>query len=278
MSDRSTSPLDGDALAMLEAFRAEQEIPAAIHERVWQRVEADLAPPPRLPWRRRGAVVAGMGLLAAAAVALWWVGGRSLPSSAESEDTASQAGYGQVEGTRSSVAVPRSPKAGAELERRPRGASAMPPAPLEDIEPPPAAETTEPSDADDTAAPAIEDAASRSTAAGGRAKPRRATRPDAPPPTPAPPAVTDDLAAENQLLAQARRALLDDRPEHALARLDEHQRRFAEGLLTQERQALRAVALCEAGRTTEGKPAARSFLREHPQAALAHRVRSACLD
>lgn len=276
MSDRSNSPLDGDALAMLEAFRAEQEIPAGVHERVWQRVEADLAPPPRLPWRRPGTVAVGMGLLAAAAVALWWVGGRSLPSSAEPEDTASQAGYGQVEGTRSSVAVPRSPTAGAELERRPRGASAMPPAPLEDIEPP-AAETTEPRDADDTTAPAIEDnTASPSTAAGGRPKPRRATRRDAPPPPP--PAVTDDLAAENQLLAQARRALLDDRPEHALARLDEHQRRFAQGLLTQERQALRAVALCEAGRTTEGKPAARSFLREHPQAALAHRVRSACLD
>jgi outer membrane protein assembly factor BamD (BamD/ComL family) len=86
------------------------------------------------------------------------------------------------------------------------------------------------------------------------------------------------LAEENRLFARARAALIDEQPEQALARLAEHARRFPEGVLSEERQALRAVALCEAGRDADGDAAAQAFLREHPQAALAQRVRSACLE
>ena len=88
----------------------------------------------------------------------------------------------------------------------------------------------------------------------------------------------DDLAEENRLLGRARRALIDEQPARALAQLDEHEQRFPRGVLTEERQALRAIALCEVGREVEGTAAARLFLREHPQAALSHRVRGACLE
>jgi outer membrane protein assembly factor BamD (BamD/ComL family) len=91
------------------------------------------------------------------------------------------------------------------------------------------------------------------------------------------PAPGSTLAEETRLLSRARTDLLEGQPEQALERLGEHARRFPAGLLAEERQALRAVALCEAGHDADGEAAARSFLREHPHAALAQRVRSACL-
>lgn len=269
MSEGHHTELDDDALAMLDAFRAQEQLPDDVHERVWDRVAADVANERRAVWLRRGAA---LGVLAAAAVALLWVGGRMLPTSVEREP-ASQAGYERSDERQPGVAETRTPDA----ERMPaEGAEA--PAPLEAIAPP----STEPApapEAEDGTAPATED----HEAATSTPKPRRsdsarkAPRPGSTeePPAPRP---GDDLAEENRILGQARRALIDERPERALARLADHERRFPTGVLTEERKALRAVALCEAGRSAEGRAAARLFLREHPRAALAHRVRSSCLE
>jgi hypothetical protein len=273
MSDaREPEPeLDHDALAMLRAYRAEERIPAAVHERVWSRVEADVAP--RGQWLRYGVVV---GALAAAAMAVLWVGGQVLRS--EPRAPASQAGYEHR-------ANPPQPRATAPLQRDggepspaqaeraassggalgPEGAAA------------PVGDPPDPASSSHDLAPPHADGSVRS--GGGRrgtaGDDRRAKPHDEPAPTPAP---GGTLAAENRLLAQARTALLDGQPEQALLRLGEHARRFPDGVLSEERQALRAVALCEAGRDTEGDAAARAFLLEHPHAALAQRVRSACRE
>ena len=93
-----------------------------------------------------------------------------------------------------------------------------------------------------------------------------------------PEARTDPLAEEMALLKQAKLALSRGEPKRALTLLDEHADRFPRGVLLQERQALRVVALCDAGDRTRGREAADRFSREHPKAALAERVRAACRD
>jgi hypothetical protein len=113
---------------------------------------------------------------------------------------------------------------------------------------------------------------------GGGARRGAATSERRPTPVEPAPAPRSTLAEETRILSQARGDLIDGKPEQALVRLGDHARRFPDGMLAEERQALRAVALCEAGRDAEGQTAARSFLREHPHAALAQRVRSACLE
>lgn len=279
MSHAPLDELDDDALDVLAAFRAEQEIPADVHDRVWARVRADVAPPSGR-WSSRGLVLGG--LAAAAAIAVLWAGGRALRP-ADTRTRASQAGYERAAATSQEAAEVRPHGAASEHDSASatnegaanEGTAAEP-------EPPP-----EPAGA----ATARDDAASAPTAPEptgdsppSRRKPDRRSTADSrtphastDPPDPQPPTQGSTLAEENRLLAQARAALLDHRPERALQRLDEHARRFPSGMLSEERQALRAVALCEAGRELEGKAQARTFLLAHPQAALAQRVRSACL-
>lgn len=260
MSHESHDELDADARSMLDAFAAEERLPSAVHERVWARVADDVEAERRAPWLRRGVAV---GLLAAAAVALLWVGVRAMPSSSEPEP--SQAGYERAGASTPELAHERQPPHDT---RRAAGVS-EPASDSSDPAPP------EPEPVDDPSSPRTS-AASETPSTPVQPKP--AARRVADEPAPEAPTPGDDLAEENRLLGQARRALIDERPERALARLGEHERRFPHGVLTEERQALRAVALCEAERSVEGKAAARLFLREHPQAALAHRVRSACLE
>jgi hypothetical protein len=252
MSDAPLDELDADALAMLRAFRKQERIPADVHDRVWNRVQADVAAPP-VRWLRRSAV---LGVLAAAAVALLWIGREALE--AEPDVPAIQAGYEHGAASPGGQVERRAPEATV------RGHEGDEPRSPSSVEP----EAAEP------AAPEL--APSRSGAdRRGSASPERRRAATEPAPEPA---LGSTLAEENRLLAQARAALIDERPEQALARLADHARRFPDGVLAEERQALRAVALCEAGRNAEGDAAASSFLREHPQAALAQRVRSACLE
>lgn len=271
MSDATGPQLDADALDLLDAFREQEQIPRALHDRVWDRVAADVtgtgdgdsATPAR--WARRGAVI---GLLAAAAVAVLWWGGRAL-SLEDGGVSGNQAEYDRSDTPPGGVAEPRQPE---QATRKSTG-SDTPPAPAvtaDEPEPIPQA-------ADETTPTA---SASTPVARPSRGQPsRRVTSSTPPPSTPAvepAPVPSDTLAEENRLLGRARAALIAESPEQALTLLREHARRFPDGVLAQERQALRAVALCEAGHEGEGTKAARAFLRAHPQAALARRVRSAC--
>jgi hypothetical protein len=84
------------------------------------------------------------------------------------------------------------------------------------------------------------------------------------------------LEEETALLRKAQRAMRDGDPERALDLLDEHDEQYANGVLREERQAARVIALCKAGKVAEARAAAARFLAERPNSPLAPRVRNAC--
>lgn len=102
--------------------------------------------------------------------------------------------------------------------------------------------------------------------------------PEAQPPLAAPapvPAATrkhDPLAREVALLARATQALHLGQPDKALRALDEHQRRFPNGALDEERRAARAQALCRLGRVSEGRAEQAKLQPKSPAAARARQV------
>lgn len=105
---------------------------------------------------------------------------------------------------------------------------------------------------------------------------RRSRSATARPPEPTPPVATlDDEAA---LLRAANRALGAGDTALALARLSEHASRFERGALAQDRDALRVVVLCHAGRRSDAAAARKSFLERWPRSVHAARVRAACPD
>lgn len=82
------------------------------------------------------------------------------------------------------------------------------------------------------------------------------------------------LGLELALLAEAQAALRAGHPEQALALSRQHQARFPEGVLREERLGIEALAECDLG----GKDSAHAqlFLRAIPGSPLAARVRKAC--
>ncbi|HVU05493.1 MAG TPA: hypothetical protein VHE30_27285 [Polyangiaceae bacterium] len=98
------------------------------------------------------------------------------------------------------------------------------------------------------------------------------------PPVTAPPSASaspprDRLAEEVALLSRATKALRAGRAGEALGALDEHQSRFPRGLLSEERRAAKAEALCSLGRTSEGRA---ELARLAPQSPAAARAKQAC--
>jgi hypothetical protein len=86
----------------------------------------------------------------------------------------------------------------------------------------------------------------------------------------APSSLTQELA----LLAQAQAALRAGAPAQALALAQQHQQRFPEGALREERLGVEALAECDLGRKDARH--ATAFLRAAPNSPLAARVRKAC--
>lgn len=84
------------------------------------------------------------------------------------------------------------------------------------------------------------------------------------------------LSQEIRLVADAREALRAGSAARALALLDEHARRFPRGVLSEERDAERVVALCAAGRVDEARNRAARFTRDFPRSTLGTKVRAAC--
>jgi hypothetical protein len=107
-------------------------------------------------------------------------------------------------------------------------------------------------------------------------EPRARTLPSAPALPSAPVSATDAVRAEAALVERARRALDDGAHDEVITLCGEHTRRFADGVLAVEVGALRALALCEAGRRAQGRGEAQVFLREHPRAPYRDRIRRAC--
>ncbi|WP_181198095.1 hypothetical protein, partial [Enhygromyxa salina] len=90
-------------------------------------------------------------------------------------------------------------------------------------------------------------------------------------PTEASPAT---LAAELKLIQAAREAP----PSEALALLERHAEQFGAGELSNERESLRVIALCELDRRAEAQRASERFIARHPGALLIARVRTACAN
>ncbi len=92
-------------------------------------------------------------------------------------------------------------------------------------------------------------------------------------PTPSARPAEDRLAQEVALLARATSSLHAGRPADALKVLDEYQRRFPKGLLSEERRAARAQALCALGRQSEAQA---ELARLAPQSLAAARAQQVC--
>jgi hypothetical protein len=82
------------------------------------------------------------------------------------------------------------------------------------------------------------------------------------------PARADAARAELRLLEQARAAVLREDFAGALTPLAEHARRFKNGRLTEEREALRVKALAGLGRDREAERAAAAFEARFPRSPL----------
>jgi hypothetical protein len=85
-----------------------------------------------------------------------------------------------------------------------------------------------------------------------------------------------DLEGEMKLLRQADGALRRGDSAAALAAVNKHAALYPSGVLSQEREGVRAIALCGAGSMSQGQAAARRFLAQASKSPLASRIRSAC--
>jgi RNA polymerase sigma factor (sigma-70 family) len=92
----------------------------------------------------------------------------------------------------------------------------------------------------------------------------------------APSPARTEAGDEAAILADALAAIERKDAKAALARLREHETRFADGALALERRAARVRALCLAGHTAQARGEAKLLLRDHPEAAAAIAVRDAC--
>jgi hypothetical protein len=87
----------------------------------------------------------------------------------------------------------------------------------------------------------------------------------------------DRLNAEVALLKRAREELRMHRPESTLETLAEYDRLFGRGILVEERQAIAAIALCQAEPGPAARAQAEAFMRRAPASPLRERVRAACI-
>lgn len=85
-----------------------------------------------------------------------------------------------------------------------------------------------------------------------------------------------ELAEEARLVEQARKKLRAGTPHAALSALQEHARRFPRGQLTEERMALTARALCDAGDAERGRARAEALREAFPSSSHLARVDRAC--
>jgi hypothetical protein len=96
---------------------------------------------------------------------------------------------------------------------------------------------------------------------------------ETPAPQPKPPARKhDSLAQEVALLSQATRSLRSGDLAAALRKLDEHKRKYPQGMMREERRAARAQVLCSMGRVSEGNAELAGLPPRSPTAAQAEQV------
>jgi hypothetical protein len=87
----------------------------------------------------------------------------------------------------------------------------------------------------------------------------------------------DQLNGEVAVLKRAREELRLGRPAQALEALLEYDRRFGKGVLGEERQAIAAIAACQAYPGASARAQALAFMHSSPASPLLDRVRAACI-
>lgn len=253
--------LGDDARAILARHRdglVEAELGAARNwSAIMRRIDRDEPAltiddaPTRTPARVRWSVAA-IAVLAVGAAA--YVGVRSeLADAGPDARRTDAAAYGADDGEQPWLVADQSdaPRRSAPTTKDPR-----PPAPV--------APTIAP--APDTATPAP-------TPEPRRSRPRPV---ESKSPTPAPADVGADELADIRMLARARAALRDGKPDAAVELLRAHARRRPTSEFAPERDMLIVVALCDADRPADARTAAAAFRRDHPGSHLLAQVARAC--
>ncbi len=270
------APLDARATAMLAAYRDNHAMPAHSRERVWAKLAGGIGPGddggPSLDstpdvWTHasratrpfaRPSVVAGVGVLVAAGVALVLLGRPSPERSPESAPAGSTSPSTSVDASHRPQPVPASPSPVIASPSRVESQALVGPSPL----PEPPSSTS-----------AI--GTKRSDRTRTRSRTRSSSEPLVSTPSD-PPISTSELARERALIEQAHAALAKGRADLALESLDEHAESFSNGVFAEEREALQAIAACKGGQLELGRTRARAFVDAHPRAVLGPRVRGSC--
>lgn len=239
------SGLHGDAEALVEATRQQTRPPRGAR----RKVAAALG----LQWKSAAPAIAGISGLKAALLGIA-LGG-----------VAAVTVVGARSGSTEPIAVSPSSRA-ATVEASPGRDGSAPSIPPATVASPPAAPPIEP-------APARVEPNARGVVPTRRPRTRAGAVES---PTATATATADaQLAAEVELLTQAKRALTAD-PERTLRLLATHAERFPKGQLGTERAGYRAIALCTLGRWAQGRGEARLFVSAHGRSSLATRVATAC--
>lgn len=84
----------------------------------------------------------------------------------------------------------------------------------------------------------------------------------------------DRLAAERALLDVARRGLATGEPVKALAAVERHEKEYAQGVLTEEREAIAVKALVAAGRGEDARARGATFRARYPRSIMLNAVQS----
>jgi len=84
------------------------------------------------------------------------------------------------------------------------------------------------------------------------------------------------LQAETALIRDARSAMQHGDTARALALLDDHLRRFPDGSLAVDRDALQVFATCDAGQEEAARELAARFLVKHAASSYTPSVKAAC--
>lgn len=248
--------LDEHEHALLSAYREQHAMPSERRERVWASLVAGVPPgggesalaSSTEPWLASSGATAAKstrpalltGLLVAASLTLALIGWSSVREREAGEPAQASADAGVHASEPAPLPVAAPPRAATPMPAAPRVELAAPREPIA---------TTTPSE----------------PAPRPRARPRNASAE----PTPS-------LGRERELIEQVHTALAEGDTATARAHLDEHARDYAEGVFVQEREALAAIVDCKSGALERGRELAEEFLRAHPHAVLAARVRRAC--
>lgn len=272
--------------AMISAERDAPSSPAPGEAKAaWRKIEGsvaagavapfDLSPLAVAPTAAKVGMLAGVKAKVVVAAVLLGGGGVAVVRAQRADDVG-PALAASAPATRDAEGADDSPVDDRAHRARAAAASAGPAEP-ELVEPPPLATP----EADAVPAPPVDDDAAEADAeATGGERPRRRARGHRserrePAPSATPPG---GIGRELALIRDASRQVAAKRHAAALEALRTHASEFPLGAMQEDREALRAIALCESGRRGAGQRVGRAFTKRWPASVHGTRVHEACDD